>query len=154
MSKSVMRKEVIHQFGEHYLLGEKDGIKYYLEEPSWDCGWYWGFGYIHSYTNNRCPEMSRDIASHTHFDYEYLRNGNYNAFMDLRSPFTEAEKWRILELMSTAYKLRESAALFGSGKSNFTENPLVGLIKDETLAHKINAELLPAVFKEIKSILY
>ena len=36
-----------------YLLGrDEEGINYWLEEPSWDCGWYWGFGYVETYTTN------------------------------------------------------------------------------------------------------
>ena len=30
-----------------YLLGiNKEDKKVYLTKPSWDCSWYWGFGYI------------------------------------------------------------------------------------------------------------
>ena len=30
-----------------YLLGTDEyGIKYWLESESWDCNWYWGFGYL------------------------------------------------------------------------------------------------------------
>ena len=39
-----MKKYSFNKFGhKYYLLGaDKEGIKYYLEEASWDCDWYWG----------------------------------------------------------------------------------------------------------------
>ena len=63
-----MQKKKIYAFGYHYLLGiDSVGIKHYVEAPSWDCGWYWGFGYIESYTNNNSPGTSRDKQSHQHW---------------------------------------------------------------------------------------
>lgn len=40
-----MKKEKRKAFGKNiYLLGEDtEGTKYWLEEASWDCNWYWGF---------------------------------------------------------------------------------------------------------------
>ena len=52
-----------------YLIGkDKDGVKYWLEAPSWDCGYYWGFGYVETYTNNNNPSKAKDITSHQHLD--------------------------------------------------------------------------------------
>lgn len=47
-----MDKQRSRAFGKKiYLLGEdKCGDRYWLEEPFWDCGWYWGFGYIETYS--------------------------------------------------------------------------------------------------------
>ena len=49
----MLNKKKIHVFGKDaYLLGKDDqGIQYWLESPSWDCDWYWGFGYVETYTN-------------------------------------------------------------------------------------------------------
>lgn len=53
---------------EIYLLGcDSSGQNYWLEAPSWDCNWYWGFGYIETYTNNSNPSISKDIESHQHW---------------------------------------------------------------------------------------
>lgn len=42
--KELLAKKTINKFGKHYLLGiNKEGKHIWLEEPSWDCGWYWGF---------------------------------------------------------------------------------------------------------------
>jgi len=63
-----MKKTKKHAFGKDvYLLGkDKHGIYYWLESPKWDCGWYWGFGYIETYTNNKQPQLAKDINSHEH----------------------------------------------------------------------------------------
>jgi hypothetical protein len=65
-----MNKKQSHAFGKDiYLLGKTtDGELIWLEAPSWDCGWYWGFGYVETYTNNRRPDLAKDISSHSHFN--------------------------------------------------------------------------------------
>ena len=59
-----MKKKQIRVFGHnYYLLGTyKDGKKYYIQEPTWDCGWYWGGIYINSFTN-KLPSLSVSISS-------------------------------------------------------------------------------------------
>ena len=39
-----MKKQIEKVFGKKvFLLGkDEEGIRYWLEEPQWDCGWYWG----------------------------------------------------------------------------------------------------------------
>ena len=69
-----MKKQKNHAFGKDiYLLGKDNGdTLYWLEAGSWDCKWYWGFGYVETYTNNNHPSRSRDISSHQHFDSLFL----------------------------------------------------------------------------------
>ena len=64
-----MDKRKSHAFKKDiYLLGaDSCGNKYWLEAPSWDCKWYWGFGYIETYTNSDNPSISNDIISHQHW---------------------------------------------------------------------------------------
>ena len=33
-------------FKKKYLLGYINNESIYLSPPSWDCNWYWGFGYL------------------------------------------------------------------------------------------------------------
>jgi hypothetical protein len=63
-----MEKQKDHAFGKDvYLLGtDENGIRYWLEAASWDCGWYWGFGYIETYKNNQTPSKAQDFDSHEH----------------------------------------------------------------------------------------
>ena len=63
-----------------YLLGKDgEGVAYWLESASWDCDWYWGGGYVKTYTQNDYPELSRDIDSHQHFDGLFFKS-NKNGF--------------------------------------------------------------------------
>lgn len=76
-----MKKKQVNKFGEHRLLFKQDGIKHYLQKHSWDCGWYWGKGYITTYTNERQPIKSKDISSHSHLDSLWSNlNENPNVF--------------------------------------------------------------------------
>ena len=64
--QTIMNKEMDRAFGKQVLLlGIKDGEKVWLEMPTFDCNWYWGFGYLETYTGSQ-PSKSRDILSHTH----------------------------------------------------------------------------------------
>ena len=77
-----MKKQTTIAFNKKiYLLGaDAEGTKYWLEAPSWDCGWYFGFGYVETYTNNNCPSKAADINSHQHFDSLFLNDSKVNAF--------------------------------------------------------------------------
>ena len=85
-----MNKKQIRVFGHnYYLLGTyKDGKKYYIQEPTWDCDWYWGGIYINSFTNNNQPERSKDIDLHTHFDYMFFKYKGKTSWEILEQDFT------------------------------------------------------------------
>jgi hypothetical protein len=151
-------KKTINKFGEHYLLGvNKDGEHVYLEKESWDCGWYWGFGYLHTYTNDRCPTQSKDISMHTHFDSLFL-NKNVNAY-DLINGYFESmviskdQLYELVDLMMTMYDLKKTAELFRHGYSYQTEKAKIEDLKDEALENRINKVLLPQVFDRIRKLL-
>lgn len=153
-----MNKKISEAFNKKiYLLGVgKDGKNYWLEAPSWDCGWYWGFGYVETYTNNKRPDQSRDISSHQHFD-GLFSNGNkntYDAFNDFftSSTLTNNEKWKLCDFMKTFYTLQETAEVFGRGYSHFTERAKLETIKDLDMVKKINEIMLPSIFTEIEKL--
>lgn len=151
-----MEKQVKRAFGKKiYYLGKgTDGLNYWLEAPSWDCGWYWGFGYVETYTNNKNPEAARDIRSHQHFDGLFLKRDIFNSFVNfLETPLTEKEVWKLLELMKEFYTLREAAELLGRGGAHITESPVKEAIKQTEIAEKINKELIPAVTVAVLEIL-
>lgn len=142
-----------------YLLGKnQDGKKMWLNEPSWDCGWYWGFGYI-------C-EMNRprtDINSHQHWDTsvvgprmtkkdnQYCRNPFDSKFFS-ETTFTEAEGWKLAELFSRFYQLRSSAELFGRGGMHVSGDTSEELKKTDW-TKEINEILIPLVTSQIIAIL-
>ena len=153
-----MKKKTINKFGEHYLLGiNQDGEHVYLEKESWDCGWYWGFGYLHTFTNDRQPTRSVDISSHTHFDSTFL-NGPDSAYDSFRKYFKETvlsgnEIWELVDLMTTAYTLKKTAMILNHGYSYYTERAKISDLKDKELEDKINHEFLPEVFDRIRALL-
>jgi hypothetical protein len=169
--KRQVSKKTNNAFGKKiFLLGrDEDGTNYWLEEAKWDCGWYWGFGYVETYTNNQNPNKSKDINSHQHIDssimgqmqkYDFEKkcyiNSEFvhNIFDALcETTFTENEGWQLSELFKSFYMLKESAAMFGRGGCNLTTNPCSELIKNEDWAKQINHEILPLIFEKIYSIL-
>lgn len=113
----MLKKKSFCKFGKvYYLLGQKENGTYiYLERPTFDCGWYWGGLYLESFTNNRNPERSRDISTHSHVDYEILKKDSnvYETFKKVfkDSVLTDKEIWKFLELCSQFYTLKDMAAL-------------------------------------------
>lgn len=99
-----MKRNVSKAFGKTvYLIGaDIYGIKYWLEAPSFDCGWYWGFGYIRTYTNNNNPANSRDINSHSLV--------NSNGLSDIiKWTISDDERKEFFKLFDEFYELRKLA---------------------------------------------
>ena len=148
-----------------YLIGiDVNGDYIWLEAPKWDCGWYWGFGYIETYTNNKHPEKSNDISSHSHFNHciagykhkdgEYIHHPHANPDLAITT-LTPRESWLLAEYMKTFYTLSESAEVFGRGGSHVcSESPAQkNIIKDDAICEKINKKMLPELFKLIDNLL-
>ena len=154
-----MEKTVTKAFGKkNYLLGkDEDGIWYWLTEASWDCDWYWSFGYVRSYTNNEHPERSRDYDSHQHFNRLFLEGPSMckemfdNFFIE--TPLNNNEKWKLLELMQTIYTLKEYSEVVYRGGSHIANNPLQEVIKSQEEYNRINKIVLPQLFEEVYRIL-
>ena len=164
MTKGVkmLNKQQSHAFNKDcFLLGkDSDGVLYWLESPSWDCGWYWGFGYVESYTNNENPSRSRDINSHQHFEgFVGKKNakGDYihhiNESPDLvETVLTESESWQLSDLMKRFYTLRESAEIFHTGSGHLTSNTSHDS-KNPDIEKYINEVELPQIFKAVIDLL-
>lgn len=155
-----MKKQTTHAFGKKiYFLGETpDGKKHWLEEARWDCEWYWGGGYIETYTNNSNPSRSRDIESHQHFDSLFLKKSKcaFDAFNEYFSqhPFTNKEVWLICELMRSFYIAREYSDMLHIGGAHYTTNPAKDTIKSEEEEYqRINTHVIPKIMQELYTIL-
>lgn len=153
-----MKKKQINKFGTHYLLGiNHDGEYVWLEKESCDCGWYWGFGYLHTYTNNKQPERSKDISSHFHFDSTFL-NKNKSSRDTFKEYFketvlTDSEIYELCDYMKTFYTLKSVAELFKHGYSWQTEKAKIEDLKSEEQRDLVNKVWLPEVFKRIEELL-
>lgn len=154
-----MKKKTMRAFGKTiYLLGkDKEGINYWLEEPSWDCGWYWGFGYVETYTNNTNPSKARDISSHQHFDSLFLKGNKcaYDMFKGFfaETPLTNDEIWELVDYMYTFYTLRETAELFEYGYSHQTERAKIESLKNKDQHNLVNKNYYRKYLQELKRYL-
>lgn len=156
-----MKKQKNFVFGKNiFLLGEdKNGIKYWLEEASWDCDWYWGFGYIETYTNNKNPERSRDISSHQHFDDLFLKSNildNYKNFFK-ETTLNDDEIYELLGYMEEFYTMEKYSNLLYCGNQITSDAKNIKEEKNETENKKeyerINKILMPELFKKIYKLL-
>ena len=124
-------------------LGELDGEKVWLPPPSWDCGWYWGYGYIqnrHLHTNFKWLDPNNNL----HDAIQKRFNGTFT--------LQGSKLWTFCELMATFYSLKEIAEVYGRGGSYYTSNPLADIIKNHEEVKRINETLLPKIFIEIDKL--
>lgn len=169
-----IEKRVTEAFGKKiYLLGmDTDNKNVWLEAPRWDCGWYWGFGYIERYTNNQYPEKSSDIISHSHWDMEIIGKREYydidkqcwrvpdqyihhlNENPEIQgSVLSDRESWELADLMASYYTLSKAAELYNRGGSHLTTTKIQNLMKSAINYNNINKIDLPRIFERIDQIL-
>lgn len=103
----------------------------YLTKHSWDCGWYWGFGYI------------GNSQLHTHFNSSFL---NASESYDIKKIFASTkikqnEWWVIRDLFIQAYALKECAAVYRYGGHQTTLKSVTDIIRNKEIEDKINADL-------------
>lgn len=157
MNTTQLAKRVSKAFGKkQYLLGtDESNTLYWLSEPKWDCGWYWGFGYISTFTTNQHPEKSKDINSHEHasdFMSKWFTSWNGSKPRLQTATFNEKEGWELSELFEQFYFLQSAAENFGRGKCHVANTEAPEWKKTE-LTKEINETLIPAVTKRIMEIL-
>lgn len=147
-----MKKQIENKLGKRFLLGVKDNKKYYLVAPTWDCGWYWGFGYIQTYNRRKT-----DIDTHTHFDSLFFKTGKngYDAFKDFFDEIVlnNEELWKLVEIMKTIYTLKETAEVLGRGGSHYTTNPCKNIIINAPEVDHLNKVVLPVLFEAVEKML-
>jgi hypothetical protein len=125
------------------LLGYNKGEAIYLTPPSWDCGWYWGFGYI---GNKDCHYHIDGLMKDVNL-YDGFKNHFGTTFL-----VRESDIWTFAELFNSFYKLKSIAELYKNGSSNYTTNPAKESIKNTDEMERINSVVLPQIFEEIYKI--
>ena len=116
-------------------VGIAAGENVWLEKHKWDCGWYWGFGYV---GNLRC---------HFHFEALLYPKDANNTVQYLASELfektciTDDEWWVIRDLFVQAYALKGAAEVYRHGGHQTTNAGLTGIIKNTERAAQINADL-------------
>lgn len=145
--------------GSVYLLGIRNKHKVFLRQASWDCGWYWGFGYIKE--PNSHSHWSSLVGKQEYYDIDkscWRLSTNYIYHLNENPEFThtvltDRESWDLAELMESFYALRNIAEVFNRGGSHITTNPIKDIIKNSKEVDRINKIVLPELFKEVYKIL-
>lgn len=135
--------KLLRDYPEKILIGKnQENESIYFYRPSWNCIWYWGFGYI---GNNRL---------HTHLDL-LGKNNLYENIKDYFSEFILQDKdiWLFCEYVMTVYTLRSYSEVIHRGGSHYSNNPCKDVIKNPDEYKRINSELIPLLIDEIYKLL-
>lgn len=151
-------REQISDLPKKILIGEHDKKKIYLSAPSWDCDWYWGFGYLGNknchYHVDGLKKIEKYNSEKSSWEYKFVNL--YDGFREhfgFSLKITDNNLWTICELFQTFYTLKETAKVLGKGGSHYTNNPCKDIIINKEEVNRINEVVLPNIFLEIYKIL-
>ena len=152
--------QLLREYPKFVKLGtstELDG-NVFIVLPTWDCGWYWGFGYL-----ERWNARKDDIDFHTHIDSQFSENKDgrrcnwYEGMKDLLDQGdvfeNDTQRWKFLEIVKTIYNLKMTAEVLGRGGSHYGNNPLSEEIKNHDEVRRINNYLIPKLIDEMYKVL-
>ena len=109
------------------ILGES----LYIDKHKWDCGWYWGFGYI----GNRNLYTHCDV-----FIDELLWRSNTEVFES--SIFkNNNDFWVFKDLLKQAYSLKSTSEVYQNGGHCTTKKGITTIIQNKQRAKWINNDL-------------
>lgn len=130
----------------------------FIVRPTWDCGWYWGFGYL-----ERWNARKDDIDFHSHIDHEFGTNKDgrrVNWYEGMQELLDQGDvfdnnhrRWQFLEIVKTIYHLKMTAEVLGRGGSHYAANPLSEEIKHHNEVRRINAYLIPKLIDKMYVVL-
>ena len=126
----------------------------FIVRPTWDCGWYWGFGYLERWNHRK-----GDIDFHSHIDHEFGTNKDgrrvnwyegMKEVLDQGDVFeNDKQRWKFLEIVQTIYNLKMTAEVLGRGGSHYASNPCADIIKNHDEVRRINEYLIPKLIDEM-----
>jgi len=136
-------KEVT-MFKDKWYIGSVDGRREYLYDFSWDCGWYWGGGYL---GNEHC---------HHHVDsIDQGKNINmFDAFKKYYTNlvFTDNQLWRFCDLFIQFYAYRKAAECFHSG-GHMTSQGRTDLEINKENEQMLNEHIKLVIIPEIQKLM-
>lgn len=138
--------KTLSEYPEKMLLGYNNNEPIYLSAPSWDCGWYWRFGYL---GNQSCHYNVNGLAEGKNINMYDAFIKHFGNTLTVR----RSQLWTLCELFKTFYTLKETAEVLGRGGSHYTTNPCKDLIINVDEVARINNVVLPQIFEEIYKIL-
>lgn len=151
----IIKKENTIKFGvERYLLGirKEDGKKTYLTRATWDCDWYWGFGYVNTFE-------TYDTYDHQHFDSLFLKENIFDSFKNYfnSTTLTNDEIWLLLSYMKEFYTMKKYAELLQHG--GYITTKAVSILEEKNReankkeVERINKTLIPELLEKIYKLL-
>lgn len=144
--------ELLRDYPENVLLGVNLwGQEIYLRRPSWDCDWYWGFGYVGNadthYHLDGLGNVDIGVARLNLYDQLLTHFGeDVGAVGEMKKRNT---LWTFCDVVQTVYALRKTAEVLGRGCSNYGTNPVTELIKNPAEVERINNVLIPRLIDEM-----
>ena len=140
MNKVGISPSLKSDYPKKIFLGMADGECIFLYAPSWDCGWYWGFGYIGN--NHRHYHLSGLTESHGVNLYDAI-NKEFNTGHKIK------DLWKFCEIVKTIYSLRDISKVYHRGGTHFSNNPCKELITNLDEYIRINTVLIPELIDEM-----
>lgn len=113
-----------------YLGKDFNDERIYLSKHSWDCNWYWGFGYLGN--KNMHFHIRSWLTGHQATEWEiHLKD----------TKLTPANWWVIGDLFKQAYALKECAEAYRSGGHWTDTAESLRAKRDDDLIKRINSDL-------------
>lgn len=106
----------------------------YLTKHTWDCGWYWGFGYL---GNKNCHFHINSLINHPK---EYCANWHNVSHQFAETWITQRQWWIIRDLFIQAYALQKAAETYRYG-GHQTQDAAPYRITDADMAKTLNEHL-------------
>lgn len=134
---------------DRYLLGVTEyDEKLWLEAGSWDCDWYWGFGYV---VTNRSFSHFNGLVGFKAEKGNYVHHLNESPRMK-QTVLNEAESWALCDLMQSFYTLKAAAEIYHMGNSRLTSTPGLSL-KNVQAEKRINKIEIPKIMEAVYQLL-
>jgi hypothetical protein len=131
-----MRKTTRHG-DELALLGKtKEGDKVYLKKAEYACDWYFSFGVLEIYEENKAKP-----STITHWNSYFTGNSHVEP-SDIKdklveTPFEDETLWIICDWMKTCYALKQVSGIYDRGNSHLSRRTH-GEIQDEDKKREID----------------
>jgi hypothetical protein len=144
-----MDTSFLNDLPKNVYLGSSPGIGgVFLRRPSWDCGWYWGFGYLGNHFHlDGLDFMGSALSNKSLYDQIKAFFGDSLSIKD------DKALWKFCEVAKTIYTLKESACLFQLGGAHYSTNPDKEALQIPEYVKHINEVLIPLQIRTLYAIL-
>lgn len=131
----------------NFHMGVVNRRAIFLRRPSFDCKWYWSFGYLgNSQAHYHLNGVESDKNKHM-FDKLKLHFGSSLTIT------RDEDLWKFCEISQTIYTLKNMAELNHIGGSHTTSNPCKDLLQNADWYRHIVEVLIPAQVDALYAIL-